>query len=138
MTSEAVFSWAVRGREYFRARDNNMTIIMGRDDPDHAVKTVGRAFDALETATETLQAAVNALKLADPTFSDKQVVTDIRALNGALLFAMKTQEAARAAGHEGFGGGGQLNLEEARDEIGVRLACLRSAGCGGDVSGGSE
>ena len=71
---------------------------------------------------------------------DKQVVADIKALNGAFLFAMKMQEAARAAGSERFGlrGAGQLDLDAARDEIGIRLACLRAAGGGGELSGGVE
>jgi hypothetical protein len=110
------------------------------DDRDHAERMVGRALKALETATQTLEHAVDALKAVEDGTGEKQVVAEIRALNGAFLFAMKMQEAAHAAGSERFGagGGGQLDLDAARDEIGLRLACLRSAGGGGPVSGGLE
>ena len=105
-----------------------------------AERTVGRALKALETATETLEYAVDAMKAVEDGAGEKQVVAEIKALNGAFLFAMKMQEVARAAGSERFGaaGAGKLDLDAARDEIGLRLACLRTAGRGGDVSGGAE
>jgi hypothetical protein len=110
------------------------------DDRAHAERTVGRALKALEIATQTLEDAVDAWRALEDGAGEKQVVTEIKALNGAFLFAMKMQEAALAAGSERYGaaGAGTLDLDAARDEIGLRLACLRSAGGGGAVSGEPE
>jgi len=118
-----------------------MTDMIGlTDERSFAERTAGRAFKALETATETLEFAVDAMKAVEDGAGEKQVVAEIKALNGAFLFAMKMQEAARAAGSEryGSGGGATLDLDAARDEIGLRLACLRAAGGGGAVSGEPE
>jgi hypothetical protein len=110
------------------------------DDRALAERTVGRALKALEIATRTLEDAVDAWQALEDGAGEKQVVAEIKALNGAFLFAMKMQEAARAAGSDRFGaaGAGVLDLDAARDEIGLRLACLRAAGGGGAVPGEPE
>ncbi|QBX99836.1 hypothetical protein E2K80_03060 [Rhodophyticola sp. CCM32] len=61
-------------------------------------------------------------------------------MNGAFLFALAMEEKARVAAgkHVGGGAGGRFDLDAARAEIGLRLACLRTAGSGGEISGGVE
>jgi len=110
------------------------------DERARAERTVGRALKALEIATRSLEDAVDAWQALEDGAGEKQLVAEIKALNGAFLFAMKMQETARAAGSEtyGLGGAGQLDLDAARDEVGLRLACLRAAGGDGAVSGKPE
>ena len=109
------------------------------DERAHAEKQVARALKALEMASATLENACDAMKAALGD-GDQDVVKELRTLNTAFLFAMNMQEKAIAAGSERFGSGGAgvLDLDAARDEIGVRLACLRDARGTDGVSGQPE
>jgi hypothetical protein len=102
---------------------------------ERAETLVARAQEVFETTVEVLQDAVRTLK-AMPDSGEREVVKDVRAMNAALQLAMDMQEKARVAGSAHFGGGtgGRLDLEAARDEIGVRLARLRDAAGGDGVS----
>ncbi|MDG4649795.1 hypothetical protein P6F26_15225 [Roseibacterium sp. SDUM158017] len=101
---------------------------------ERAEMLVARAQEVFETTVEALQSAVRTLK-SMPETGEREVVKDVRAMNGALMLALELQEKARVAGSRHFGtdGGGKLDLDAARDEIAMRLACLRDAGGGGSV-----
>ncbi|MGP1358387.1 hypothetical protein [Roseicyclus sp.] len=110
----------------------------GAPDPDdleltleRAEMLVVRAQEVFETTVEALQDAVRTLK-AMPDTGEREVIKDVRAMNSALMLAMELQEKARVAGSKHFGteAGGKLDLAAARDEIALRLACLRTAGGG--------
>jgi len=92
---------------------------------------VARAQEVFETTVEALQDAVRTLK-SMPDAGEREVIKDVRAMNSALMLAMELQEKARAAGSKHFGteAGARLDLSAARDEIALRLACLRDAGDG--------
>jgi hypothetical protein len=96
---------------------------------------VVRAQEVFETTVEALQDAVRTLK-SMPETGEGEVVKDVRAMNNALMLAMDMQEKARAAGSRHFGteAGTRLDLAAAREEIAMRLACLRGAGAGDGVS----
>lgn len=107
---------------------------------DRAQKIVADAQEAFETTIEALKDTVRVLK-GMPETGDREVIKDVKAMNQAFLFALEMQEKARVAGCKKFGtigGSAALDLGAARDEIAFRLACLRDAGDGGDVSGGSD
>lgn len=106
--------------------------------PERAAAIVAEAEAAFDTAVAGLREAVAALKEL-PDGGEKDVAKDVRAVNGAFLFALEMREKAcvaalRKQGGTG-GGGGALDLDAARDEIAFRLACLREAGGGGGVPG---
>jgi hypothetical protein len=88
-----------------------------------------RALVVLETATKNLEHSLAAAKTAQDDIDAKTRLADIKALNAALLFALKMQEATRAATQQDTEGqgAGALDLDAARDEISRRLACLRTA-----------
>jgi hypothetical protein len=96
---------------------------------------VARAQEIFETTVEALQDAVRALK-ETPEAGEREIIKDVRAMNSALMLAMELQEKARVAGSRHFGtdAGARVDLAEAREEIAVRLACLRDAGGGTGVS----
>ena len=108
------------------------------EDMARARKVLGRAIKAFEVTIEALDAAVDRLR-EDVTSGEQEVMKDLRAMNGAFLFAMTLEEKARAAEFgTGGGGAGQLDLDAAREEIGLRLACLRAAGGDRAVPGEPE
>jgi len=96
-----------------------------------------RALNAFDTAQEMLDRAVDKLK-SEEKVSGTDLTKDIKEMNNALTMALSLEEKARVAGGKTRVGGGALDLEAARAEIGCRLACLRAAGGGGGVSGGAE
>ncbi len=101
-----------------------------------------RAEAMLLEATEAFDRAVAILRLScqqlesKPTTGEVDLIKSVRQMNGAFLFTMEMREKAREAGSKRFGpsGAGKLDLDSARVEIGLRLACLRDAGEGDEVS----
>lgn len=115
-----------------------MTI--GCDETDTAVqRLLAGALKSFETAQEVLSGTLDHLR-AEQARGLGEYRKDIRDMNAALMLTMDFERKARDAEHQRKGsiGAGQLDLDAARAEIGVRLACLRAAGGGGDLSGGAE
>lgn len=106
---------------------------------ERAIDVALQAQDAFDIAAELLQDSCKELRTL-PTGGDADVTKSLRQLNAAFLLTMDLREKAREAGCKRFGSGGAgtLNLDEARAEIGLRLACLRGSGHGGGRSGGAE
>jgi hypothetical protein len=102
---------------------------------ERAETLVARAQEVFETTVDALQEAVRTLK-SMPETGEREVIKDVRAMNNALMLAMEMQEKARAAGSRHFGtdAGCRIDLTAARDEIAMRLACLRDARAGEGVS----
>ncbi|WP_050761343.1 hypothetical protein [Jannaschia sp. CCS1] len=94
-----------------------------------------QAQDAFDRAVRALQDSCKVLEQM-PEAGEGDVTKAVRQMNGAFLLTMDMREKAREAGCKRFGAGGagQLDLGAARDEIGLRLACLRRAGHGSGVS----
>lgn len=115
------------------------TIEIDEVDDTRAVKLVLQAQDAFDRAVQILQESCHQLE-CQPEAGDGDVTKAVRQMNGAFLLTMEMREKAREAGCKRFGNGGagQLDLDQARTEIGIRLACLRGAEHGGDVSERSE
>lgn len=115
-----------------------MTTIISEEQA-RADEVVARAMAAFEVTIEALDEAVARLR-AELRSGEKTVMSDLKAMNAAFLFAMQQQEKARDAGAKGTlrGGCGALDLEAARTEIGLRLACLREAGGCGGIPGRAE
>ena len=116
-----------------------MTDIQSDEDLAHSERTVARAWKALETAVAVLESAVDAAR-APGAMDASEMVKDVKAVNAAFLWAMQQEGKARDAGSQryGRGGGGTLDLEAARAEVELRLACLRRAGDDGTVPVGAE
>lgn len=116
----------------------NIVEITPRDDARDE-KLVLQAQDAFDRAVEALHACCQVLERT-PTAGEGEVTKAVRQMNGAFLHTMEMREKAREAGCKrfGVGGAGQLDLERARTEIGLRLACLRGAGHGSGVPERSE
>ena len=117
-----------------------MTDIQCDEDLAHAERTVVRAWKALETAIEVLESTVDAAKASGPVDAG-EMVKDVKALNAAFLWAMQQEGKARDAGSQRYGrgaGGQPLDLEAARAEVELRLACLRGAGGDGEIPVGPE
>jgi hypothetical protein len=96
-------------------------------------------LEAFATARQVLRGTLKRLKAEEPVESS-EVPKHIRELNNALILAMGLEGKARDATGQRTGeiGAGQLDLDAARTEIGLRLACLRAAGGGGAVPDGVE
>jgi hypothetical protein len=105
----------------------------------YADRAVAQAYKALETAVELLERTLDTARAAQ-TCDETDVVKDVRAVGAAFSLAIQQEAKARDAGSQRYGrrGGGVLDLDAARDEIGRRLARLRAAGDGEDLSGGAE
>lgn len=100
------------------------------EDDARAAKTVERAMEAFEVTIEALQDAVGKLR-AEYETGEKAVMSDLKVMNAAFTHAMKMEAAARDAASKHLTiatAGVELDLDAAREEIGLRLACLRSAG----------
>jgi hypothetical protein len=97
------------------------------------------AFEAFATTQDVLRDTVKRLKAQEPV-SSAEVVKQIKDMNGALLLALGLEGKVRdATGQRQAGAGaGELDLEAARAEIGGRLARLRAAREGGELSQGAE
>ena len=97
-----------------------------------AMKVFDRTQDALEGTLERLK--------DDETVPGTDIPKHINQLNSALMLALSLEAKARdaTAQRQDRIGAGQLDLDGARAEIGVRLACLRAAGGGGAVPDGAE
>ncbi|RMA42144.1 hypothetical protein D9R08_11895 [Rhodophyticola porphyridii] len=110
-----------------------------RNDLARAEGIVAEAMKAFDVALEVLSDAIDALR-AEKTVGEQEVTKDLRAMNNAYMFALQMREKARDAGdrHGAAAGGGGLDLDAAREEIGLRLACLEAASGGGRVSGKPE
>ena len=125
-----------------RTRGQTMTQTVIDDEPaGRAKQSVQRAYKAMDVAVEVLESALDAARARrDSGEDDIDILKDLKDANAAFMLAMQVQGKARDAGHSIFGteGQGQLDLDAARAEIGIRLACLRDAGDGGGVSGGVE
>ena len=106
---------------------------------ERAELIVARCQEAFETAVEGLRDSVRVLR-SMPETGERDVLKDVRQMNGAYLFAIEMQEKARVAGCKRFetGGAGTLDLDGARAEIGLRLACLAAVRDGGGAAGGAE
>jgi hypothetical protein len=104
-----------------------------------AEKVVLQAQEAFDRAVQALQDTCRALETM-PETGEGDVMKMVRQMNGAFIQTMDLREKAREAGCKRFGaiGAGQLDLDKARDEIGIRLACLRGSGNGDGVSGEPE
>ncbi|NYS26447.1 hypothetical protein HUK65_15780 [Rhodobacteraceae bacterium 2376] len=74
----------------------------------------------------------------DPSRAAKELIDETRLLRKALENIYEERRRIRSLGLAGDGPGGILDLAAARDEIGRRLACLRAAGGGAELSGGAE
>jgi hypothetical protein len=111
------------------------TIETTNPEMERAEMLVAQAQEAFDTAVEMLRESCRKLK-ADPTIGESEVEKAVRQMNGAFLHTMTMREKAHEAGCKRFGakGAGQLDLGEARSEIGLRLACLRDARAGEGVS----
>ncbi|WP_341860993.1 hypothetical protein [Gymnodinialimonas sp. 57CJ19] len=98
-----------------------------------------QAQEAFDRAVRALQDSCTTLEQA-PDAGEGDVTKAVRQMNGAFLHTMEMREKAREAGCKRFGAGGAgtLDLDEARAEIGLRLACLRGSGHGGGISEQSE
>ncbi|GAB5446718.1 hypothetical protein [Gymnodinialimonas sp.] len=110
------------------------TVEIAPQDDVRDEKLVLQAQDAFDRAVEALQASCRSLEQA-PDVGEGEVTKAVRQMNSAFIHTMEMREKAREAGCKRFGtgGSGQLDLDEARAEIGLRLACLRGAGHGGGV-----
>ncbi|AHM04736.1 hypothetical protein roselon_02409 [Roseibacterium elongatum DSM 19469] len=107
---------------------------------EEAEKIVAYAMEAFDTTIEALRDTVQVLR-SMPETGEREVIKDVKAMNNALMFTMEMQEKARAAGSKRFGtdrNGCKLDLDGARAEVEMRLACLRDAGGAGGVSGQPE
>jgi len=105
----------------------------------YADRAVGQAYKALETAVELLEETLDAARAAQ-SCSETDVVKDLRAVGAAFQLAIQQEARARDAGSQRYGrrGGGVLDLDAARLEVGRRLARLRAAGDREGVLGGAE
>lgn len=112
-----------------------------RFEEDQAVfqEMLETALETFETTREVLRGTLNRLK-AEETVPGAEIPKHIKEMNNALILAMHLEGKARDANGQRSQhvGAGQLDLDAARTEIGVRLACLRAAGDGGALSGGVE
>jgi len=117
--------------------DKNETDTIETGEAVALTATVSLAMKGFHRAAAALNTAVEALETS-PATGEKQVVADIRALNGAMIFALKMWSEARGAATGYHNGSGGIDLDAARSEIGLRLDCLRTAGGGGGVSGWPE
>ena len=73
--------------------------------------------------------------------ADKKRCQEVKAIVAAFQLAIQQEAKAREAGSRKYGAapeGGWLDLDAARVEIRGRLACLRAAGAGGELSCGVE
>jgi hypothetical protein len=113
-----------------------MSMITENDDlnVDRAEVLVAEARDAFDRAVRVLRDSCSQLE-AMPETGDGDVMKCVRQLNGAYILTMEMREKARVAGCKRFGdgGAGRIDLDAARVEIGIRLACLRGRGDGGGV-----
>lgn len=109
------------------------------EDLSRAQRLLEQATVAFEITREALYDTVERLKAEKAAGSD-EVLKDLKQMNIALLTAMGMEEKARATEirRTGGGGTGALDLDAARAEIGLRLACLRGPGGDGDVPVGPE
>ncbi|NKX46296.1 hypothetical protein [Roseicyclus persicicus] len=114
-------------------------LICGDDGLAHAERTVARAYKALEVAVELLESTLDAARAARDC-DETGVIKDVRAVGVAFQTALQLEGKAREAGSQRYGGrgGGELDLDAARAEIGRRLARLRAAGGDGDLPEGAE
>ena len=105
-------------------------LITGDDGRAHAERTAARAYKALEAAVEVLEGMLDAARAAQGC-DEGGLVKDVRAVGAAFQAALQLEGKAREAGSQRYGsggGGGELDLDAARAEIGRRLARLRAAG----------
>lgn len=110
------------------------------DDITARVETMlARAMKVFDTTQEVLEGTLDRLK-AEEAVQGAEIPKHIKEMNSALMLALQLEGKARDATGQRIGqaGAGQLDLDAARAEIGVRLACLRAAGGGGDVPRGAE
>lgn len=92
--------------------------------------TVARAMKAFDVTLDVLEAAVDRLR-AEEAASPGAVIKDLKEMNSAFTLALHMKEKARDAKRGPDGGrAGALDLDAARAEIGLRLACLRDASDG--------
>lgn len=98
------------------------------EDQERAEVTIARAMEAFDTTIEALQHAVRGLK-AEYRSGEAEVMKDLKAMNAAFFHAMSTEVKAREslAKQAPVATGGVLDLDAAREEIRLRLACLRTA-----------
>lgn len=99
------------------------------DDASRADLAVARAMAAFETTIQALEAAVAELR-DEACLDPRTVMGDLKVMNTAFAHALQMEAKARENGEKfaGRAGTGALDLDAARAEIGLRLACLRSAG----------
>jgi len=107
------------------------TIKTSERDDIRAEEVVLQAQDAFDRAVRALQESCHKLE-SKPETGEGDVMKMVRQMNGAFIHAMELREKAREAGSKRFGasGTGRLDLDAARAEIGLRLACLRGSGEG--------
>jgi len=112
-----------------------------RFEKDQAVfqEMLETALETFETTREVLRGTLNRLK-AEETVPGAEIPKQIKEMNSALMLALHLEGKARDANGQRTGqiGAGALDLDAARAEIGLRLACLRAAGGGGGLSDGAE
>ena len=90
---------------------------------------IRRAMKAFEVTLLALDAAVDDFK-AEYLSGEKEILKDLKAMNSAYQYAMETEQKARERAAKQIGAihAGTLDLDAAREEIGLRLACLRATG----------
>ena len=98
------------------------------EDEARAELTIQRAMEAFDTTIEALRHAVAELK-AEYRTGETEVMKDLKAMNAAFQLAVSTEVKAREALAKQASqvGAGTLDLDAAREEIRLRLACLRAA-----------
>ncbi|MFT6932351.1 MAG: hypothetical protein ACJAXT_001046 [Paracoccaceae bacterium] len=106
---------------------------------ERAERMLARAMQVVDVAQTVLSEAVGRLK-NEQVVKGSELIADLKAMSGALHFALSMEEKTRDATRQKDGRRdvGELDLEAARTEISLRLACLRDAGCDRSVSGGVE
>lgn len=104
-------------------------------------KLASDAVAAYEVAREVFLARINALKTA-PTLEDdgKDVNAMLSTMSKAISTAVDHTRRIEDDFSKSNGGmsNGTFDLDSARAEIRVRLACLRAAGDAGDVPGATD
>lgn len=130
MTSEVAFSFLLVRIHFLKARGlSNMTTKSDEDDACTEI-TVARAMKAFDVTVDALEDAVDRLR-AEEAVSPGAVIKDLKEMNSAFTLALNLKEKARDAkrGPDGRRAG-ELDLDAARAEIGLRLACLRGVSDG--------
>ena len=114
-------------------------LINQTDSLAYADRAVAQAYKALEAAVAVLERTLDQVRAAE-VCNETDVTKDVRAVAAAFSLAIQQEAKAREAGSQRYGRCGPevFDLAAARLEIGGRLARLRAARNGAELSGGAE